>query len=379
MREYLDSKKLSLDDWLHCVNEGRRGDILHVYLLSIATGVHTMIHLKNKLWCTLCEKPHSHEEMLNHCEKHLVYLGFGIFLHLEKRPPQTLDMLPILGTVSSDDPATQRKLLHQIGMTFKTESGFTGITSVAKTVKYPKASAAAGSKAQLERVESEMKAETLTIKPHITSYKTSPHKNPMVEKCPFEVHIRRLTSKEIEKYTVRKPTKHPCITKPSENTVRFSLVTTRSMAKRKINKGQKWCTISRHPSQLPTQEKSTFKMRRHILHRHKYKTYMKCRVKDCALAYITFHTVKVLNTHHRIYHSHISYKCQKCKKMIYTPSTWRFRMYCQKPKVYKCEHCDDQFMFRSKLKQRKCKHISQKLLKVLLWRLYNELQASSGS
>ena len=96
-----------------------------------------MIHLKNKLWCTLREKPHTHEEMLNRCEKHLVYLGFGIFLRLVKRPPHTLDMLPVLGTVSSDDPVTQRKLLHQIGMTIKTESGFTGITSRTKTAKYP--------------------------------------------------------------------------------------------------------------------------------------------------------------------------------------------------------------------------------------------------
>ena len=80
VKDYLNSKKFLLDDWLCCVNEGRRGDILCMYLLSIATGVRTMIHLKNKLWCTLHEKPHSHEEMLNHCEKHLVYLGFGIFL-----------------------------------------------------------------------------------------------------------------------------------------------------------------------------------------------------------------------------------------------------------------------------------------------------------
>ena len=231
VKDYLNSKKLSLDDWLRCVNEGRREDILCMYLLSIATGVHTMIHLKNKLWCTLHEKPHSHEEMLNHCEKHLVYLGFGIFLQLEKRPPHTLDMLPILGTVSSDDPVIQRKLLHQIGMTIKTESGFTGTTSVAKTVKGPKASAAAGSMVQLERVESEMKAETSTTKPHFTSYKTPSHKNPMVETCPFEVRIRRLTTKEIEKYTVRKPTIHPCTIKPSENTIRSSPVTTRSTPK----------------------------------------------------------------------------------------------------------------------------------------------------
>ena len=244
-------------------------------------------------------------------------------------------------------------------MTIKTESEFTGTTSVTKTAKCTKASAAAGSMAQLERVELEMKVETVTT----THDKTPPHKTPMVETCPFEVHIQRLTTKEIEKYTWRKSTIRPCTIKPSENIIRSSPVMTRSMAKRKLNRGQKWCTISSHPSQLPTQQKSTFKVRRHILRRHKYKTYIKCRVKTCALSYITFLTVKALNTHHHIYHSQISYKCQKCKKMIYTPSTWRFHMYCQKPKVYKCEHCDDQFMFRSKLKQHKCKHISQKLFK----------------
>ena len=37
VKDYLNSKKFLLDDWLHCVNEGRRGDILCMYLLSIAT------------------------------------------------------------------------------------------------------------------------------------------------------------------------------------------------------------------------------------------------------------------------------------------------------------------------------------------------------
>ena len=121
----------------------------------------------------------------------------------------------------------------------------------------------------------------------------------MVEKYPFEVRIRRLTLKEIEKYSMSSgQTKRPCTVRPSVVTIRSSLVTTRSMAKRKLNKGQKWCTISRHPSQLPTQQRPTFKVRRHILHKQNHKTYMKCRVKGCALTYITFNTVKDLNTHH---------------------------------------------------------------------------------
>ena len=183
-------------------------------------------------------------------------------------------------------------------------------------------------------------------------------------KYPFEVYIRRLTSKEIKKYTVRSgQTNCSCTARPSVVTIRSSPATTRSMTKRKINKGLKWRTISGHLSQLPTQQRHTFKVRMHILHKHKHKTYMKCRVKGFALACITFNTIKDLNTHYQIYHGNIVYKCHKCKKIINTLSTWRFHKYCQKPKVYKCDNCNKQFMFRSKLKQHRHKHISQKLFK----------------
>ena len=84
-KAYLDSKKLSPEDWLRCVQEGRRGDILCMFLLSLATGVHTFVHLKNnKVWCTLKNVPTAHHELQTHCEQHLVYLGFGIFLHMQK-------------------------------------------------------------------------------------------------------------------------------------------------------------------------------------------------------------------------------------------------------------------------------------------------------
>ena len=123
-------------------------------------------------------------------------------------------------------------------MKIKTESAFTGTTPTPKMVRHPKASAATGSVAQLERVEAEMKVEPLTVKLQATPL---PHTNPMVEKYPFEVCIRRLTSKEIEKYTGRSgQTNCSCIARPSVVTIRSSPVTTRSMTKRKINKGLKW-------------------------------------------------------------------------------------------------------------------------------------------
>ena len=136
---YLDSKKLMLDDWLCCVKEGRRGDIMCVYLLSIATGVHIMVHLKNnKIWSTLQEVPFLHSDLVEHCQKHLVYMGFRIFLCLKKRPPVNPDTLPILGTVSSDDPATQKELLLSVGMKIKPETEITGTTHASKSASIPK-------------------------------------------------------------------------------------------------------------------------------------------------------------------------------------------------------------------------------------------------
>ena len=54
VQPYLDSKKLSLDEWLMSVKHECRGDIMLVCILSIMKGLHTCIHLKNgKTWSTL--------------------------------------------------------------------------------------------------------------------------------------------------------------------------------------------------------------------------------------------------------------------------------------------------------------------------------------
>ena len=81
VKPYLDSKKLSLDDWLMSVKQGQRGDIMLVYILSIMKGLHTCIHLKNgKTWSTLRAIPIHHMELMHRCDIHLTYFGFGIYL-----------------------------------------------------------------------------------------------------------------------------------------------------------------------------------------------------------------------------------------------------------------------------------------------------------
>ena len=110
-KPYLDSKKLMLEDWLRCVRDGRCGDILCIFLLSLSTSIHTVVHLKNnKLWSTLKMIPVTHSKLLNICNQHLAYLGFGIFLRLERKPIQ----VRILGTITGANHETQQLLLQSI-------------------------------------------------------------------------------------------------------------------------------------------------------------------------------------------------------------------------------------------------------------------------
>ena len=353
-KAYLDSKRLSLDEWLRCVQEGRRGDILCIYLLSLATGVHTFVHLKNnKIWCTLKNVPTSHHELQNQCEQHLVYLGFGIFLRMQRRPTTPV----ILGTVSGADPATQQLLLASVGKSIKSDIGLTGTTN--GKMQSTKASAAAGSKSQLPHLEAEMKP-----KPDPDVY-TRPTKQSMVQVTPFQVVLTRLTKQQIERYTKQpriQSVRTPVNTDTCVQTVRSSPVRTHSMMTKARKSAHKKWLISGQPSKLCASN-YMFQVHRHILWKHHHRIYIKCRVKGCNLAYISFNSVKDLNAHHWLYHPNSHYKCHQRKKTVHIPSTWRYHQYCQYPKLHKCGDCNKFFLFKSTMKQHHRRHISQRLFK----------------
>ena len=141
---YLDSKKLMLEDWLRCVRDGRCGDILCVFLLSLSTGVHMVVHLKNnKLWSTIKMIPATHSELLNICDQHLAYLGFGIFLKLERKPTQ----MKILGTITGIDHETQQLLLKSIDVAAADETPTRLLDSAMATIKTSYTSTLTGSTA----------------------------------------------------------------------------------------------------------------------------------------------------------------------------------------------------------------------------------------
>ena len=88
---------------------------------------------------------------------------------------------------------------------------------------------------------------------------------------------------------------------------------------------------------------------------------MKCRIPHCKLAYVTYHSVRSINAHHRTYHPGITYTCEKCSKLLNTPIALKWHMYSQGNQAYKCDKCSKMFVYKSKLRQHRCSHIKQKL------------------
>ena len=163
VQPYLNSKKLSLDEWLMLVKHGCRGDIMLVYVLSIIKGLHMCIHLKNgKTWSTLRAVPIHHEELMSRCDIHLTYFGFGIFLRLI-RPQHPIP--DILGTIYSDNPSVLKEL------TLRTTNKACPLPS---TKSKKPASAAAGSASDLPRLEHALISTTSPCMPGTTSTEVTP-------------------------------------------------------------------------------------------------------------------------------------------------------------------------------------------------------------
>ena len=82
---YLETKGMTYDIWLEAVTDGRKGDILTLYGSSVLTDVHTYVHLhKAEFWTTLKNIPKMHNEIMEQCDVHLLYLGRGLYIELTK-------------------------------------------------------------------------------------------------------------------------------------------------------------------------------------------------------------------------------------------------------------------------------------------------------
>ena len=139
-----------------------------------------------------------------------------------------------------------------------------------------------------------------------------------------QVTITRLTQAEIDMYTKKvKRVPSPkltivvrklplqanqsvtlCMPQPSHPRMPISPAVTHAKTRASAPQSPKkpLHKISGRPSELVQSRIHTFRVRRHILKKHKKEAYLKCRIPGCSMAYVTFNTVRAINTHHRIYH-----------------------------------------------------------------------------
>ena len=368
-RDYLESKKLTLDDWLNSVAMNRRGDILCVFLLSIVTGRHACIHLKEgRMWSTLRSVPVDHDEHVNLCDLHLVYLGFGAFLRLIPRPALIIKEcdLPILGYVVAEDPETQMELTRKAIKEEKIDEPTE--TSIVK--------AAAGSASQLSRVERELNMpQTMFLSSSSKSTdKLECTSHNLLALCkPLSVKLTRLSNLEMEKYqggaTKLESSYTSSMQACSVKMWKLPLRQGQSVHLKQFNQSN-WDegSISQKPvcKFTPIHHKCVirrvhiFNVLSHVLKRRHLKAYLKCQVPGCCMAYVTFNSVRRITAHHLLHHPSVTYKCPKCTKVALTPNSLRLHMYCHEDKQFQCEVCRQKFVYQSKLKQHKRMHTTMK-------------------
>ena len=76
---------MSLDIWMDALCDGRKGDTLMLYSLSMILDVHTVVHVCNgKIWTMTDSPPDEHSDLISKCLIHAAYLGRGLFVELVK-------------------------------------------------------------------------------------------------------------------------------------------------------------------------------------------------------------------------------------------------------------------------------------------------------
>ena len=79
---------MTLEVWLEAIKEGRKGDILALYCLSLLLDIHTAVHLHNGGMLTTLQVVLDNRDSVSvmlRCCIHLAYLGMGIFVELVRR------------------------------------------------------------------------------------------------------------------------------------------------------------------------------------------------------------------------------------------------------------------------------------------------------
>ena len=116
------------------------------------------------------------------------------------------------------------------------------------------------------------------------------------------VHLDRLLPRDIQDYNViqaklKSKCKYPVTPPTSKATQPPATQKPKLQTKPKTVKHKK-ITVKERPSKPKTNYRHEFSLRKHVLRKHRSKMYLKCRVKRCPMAYVTFSTVRNLTAHH---------------------------------------------------------------------------------
>ena len=268
---------------------------------------------------------------------HLTYLGCGNYVQLllgtvtyeyeifGVSSPLNVDIvdmkLQIIGSLTADEVSTLSQLLN------------TGLKpNILPTQK--KTSASTRSVSDLDRVKRELAIPTSSTG----------------RKVPQSSTAIKLTVEPLVK--VRKMSKEDILLAQQRVREEYSKLRSTAKAGKKSDK-----TKQAKRSVIP-KRRGHFDVAVYKLQKRKHKYYYKCKIKECSAS---FSKTSAWNVHHLVKHKDIKFRCNECRKVLQTPSSFKNHQNLHKECCFECNHCDCKFIFCSKLRTHRSLHRWQKL------------------
>ena len=96
----------------------------------------------------------------------------------------------------------------------------------------------------------------------------------------------------------------------------------------------------------------------HKLKKQKCKYYYKCKIGECP---VSFSKTSAWNVHHLVKHKDVKFRCNECRKVLRTPSSYKNHLNLHKECHFACNRCNHKFVFQSELIMHRSPHKRQKL------------------
>ena len=275
--------------WAENIKDGRRPDFLVLLALNALLETHAMVHLADsKIWTTMNDPPEEHEQLLECCEYHLVFLGRGNFIEMvardrplviieESEDVKTLEIGRLTFNESSTlDSAIQRGL----GVGIDPDASKLTRPECTSEIKKEICEPEPGSQGSLDP--------TTETSDQLTSRLSEYQKEFGIKNC--SVMITRIDADQTKKPVdiEKRVSEERRDNSDSEDTIIYSLgniIKTKSNSETVAKRH-----ISGHPS------KTGFHISMHGIRKKKKRTYLSCKIVGCKSWFSCIHD---WNSHHR--------------------------------------------------------------------------------